>query len=196
MRIASIAAAVAMDSSDEELLSRMARGDVDAFGLFYDRHSSLLFGLAVKILCDHHEAEEVLQEALVLIFERAPTYDAALGKPLSWAVTVTRNKSIDRLRGLQRKRRLLNEVASKAEVQGSEAINNPLQKALEGESVGAIHNALAQLPVEQRRAIELAFLGGLTHSEIAERLGDPLGTVKARIRRGMLFLRDCLEGQL
>ena len=196
MGITSIAAAVAMDSSDEELLSRMARGDVDAFGLFYDRHSSLLFGLAVKILCDHHEAEEVLQEALVLIFERAPTYDAALGKPLSWAVTVTRNKSIDRLRGLQRKRRLLNEVASKAEVQGSEAINNPLQKALEGESVGAIHNALAQLPVEQRRAIELAFLGGLTHSEIAERLGDPLGTVKARIRRGMLFLRDCLEGQL
>ena len=196
MRIASIAAAVAMDSSDEELLSRMARGDVDAFGLFYDRHSSLLFGLAVKILCDHHEAEEVLQEALVLIFERAPTYDAAFGKPLSWAVTVTRNKSIDRLRGLQRKRRLLNEVASKAEVQCSEAINDPLQKALEGESVGAIHNALAQLPVEQRRAIELAFLGGLTHSEIAERLGDPLGTVKARIRRGMLFLRDCLEGQL
>ena len=196
MRIASIAAAVAMDSSDEELLSRMARGDVDAFGLFYDRHSSLLFGLAVKILCDHHEAEEVLQEALVLIFERAPTYDAALGKPLSWAVTVTRNKSIDRLRGLQRKRRLLNEVASKAEVQCSEAINDPLQKALEGESVGAIHNALAQLPVEQRRAIELAFLGGLTHSEIAERLGDPLGTVKARIRRGMLFLRDCLEGHL
>lgn len=196
MGITSIAAAVAMDSSDEELLSRMARGDVDAFGLFYDRHSSLLFGLAVKILCDHHEAEEVLQEALVLIFERAPTYDAALGKPLSWAVTVTRNKSIDRLRGLQRKRRLLNEVASKAEVQCSEAINDPLQKALEGESVGAIHNALAQLPVEQRRAIELAFLGGLTHSEIAERLGDPLGTVKARIRRGMLFLRDCLEGQL
>ena len=196
MRIASIAAAVAMDSSDEELLSRMARGDVDAFGLFYDRHSSLLFGLAVKILCDHHEAEEVLQEALVLIFERAPTYDAALGKPLSWAVTVTRNKSIDRLRGLQRKRRLLNEVASKAEVQCSEAINDPVQKALEGESVGAIHNALAQLPVEQRRAIELAFLGGLTHSEIAERLGDPLGTVKARIKRGMLFLRDCLEGQL
>ena len=196
MGITSIAAAVAMDSSDEELLSRMARGDVDAFGLFYDRHSSLLFGLAVKILCDHHEAEEVLQEALVLIFERAPTYDAALGKPLSWAVTVTRNKSIDRLRGLQRKRRLLNEVASKAEVQCSEAINDPVQKALEGESVGAIHNALAQLPVEQRRAIELAFLGGLTHSEIAERLGDPLGTVKARIRRGMLFLRDCLEGQL
>ncbi len=191
-----MAAPVAMDSSDEELLSRIARGDVDAFGAFYDRHSSLLFGLAVKILCDHHEAEEVLQEALVLIFERALTYDSTLGKPLSWAVTLTRNKAIDRLRSLQRKRRLLNEVASKGEVQCGEAINDPLQKALEGESVGTIHNALAQLPVEQRRAIELAFLGGLTHSEIAERLGDPLGTVKARIRRGMLFLRDCLEGQL
>lgn len=184
------------EASDADVLSRVAQGDLDAFGQFYDRHSSLLFSLALKILHDHHEAEEALQEAMALIWVRASAYDAALGKPLSWAVTITRNKAIDRLRSAQRKTRLLVDAAHELESGHSSASILPESRVIGGESSTLVRGALVALPPEQRQAIELAFLAGLTQSEIAAQLGEPLGTIKARIRRGMMTLRDALEDKL
>lgn len=185
-----------LPDSDVEILGRVARGDLDAFGQFYDRHSSLLFSLALKILRDHHEAEETLQEAMTLIWERASGYNAALGKPVGWAVTITRNKAIDRLRSTQRKHRFISEAAPEFETQMLCADRSTERQAIAGETATMMRHALGTLPTEQRRAIEMAFLGGLTHLEIAAQLGEPIGTIKARIRRGMVTLRDALEDKL
>ena len=187
--------APALESSaapaDADLLRRVAGGDVDAFGSFYDRHAPLLFALSLKILRDPHEAEDALQEAMVLLWERAPAYDPTLGKPLSWAVALTRNKAIDRLRSVQRKHRLVVESVEAGEMDPpAEAASPP--SATQDDAFALMRRELARLPAEQRQAIELAFYSGLTHSEIAEQLGQPLGTIKARIRRGMITLRDAL----
>lgn len=177
------------------LFGRIRAGDTATFAEFYDRHVGLLFGVAYRILGDTHEAEDVLQEAAVLIWERAPLYDASLGKPLSWAVTLTRNKAIDRLRSGHRKSRLHEQAANEAGF-GEDTEPAAPQETMTSETSAFVRNALGSLPAEQRRAIELAFFGGLTQIEIAEQLAVPLGTIKARIRRGMLALRDILEGRL
>ena len=115
---------------------------------------------------------------------------------LSWAVTITRNKAIDRLRSTQRKTRLLQDAAHELESSHSSASILPESRVIGGESSTLVRGALVALPREQRQAIELAFLAGLTQSEIAAQLGEPLGTIKARIRRGMMTLSDALEDKL
>lgn len=186
-----------LSASDLEILQRISAGDLEAFGAFYDRHSALLFGLLVKILRDYHDAEEVLQEAMAQIWERASSYDESLGKPLSWAIALARNKAIDRLRSSQRKAKWVQEAAPEVEHQMVNAGDvSADQKAAFTDSSEAMRRALQSLPTDQRTAIEMAFLRGLTHAEIAEELKEPLGTIKARIRRGMMTLRECLEGQL
>ena len=181
--------------ADVEILARVRGGDMAAFAEFYDRHATLLFSVALRILGDAHEAEDILQEAAVALWERAPLYDPACGKPLSWAVALTRNKAIDRLRATRRKAALHDAAAGEA---GFGADTEPAapQATMTSETAGFVRTALGTLPAEQRRAIELAFFGGLTQAEIAAQLGLPLGTVKARIRRGMLALRDVLEDKL
>jgi RNA polymerase sigma-70 factor (ECF subfamily) len=182
-------------TTDESLMGEIALGDVDSFTEFYDRHSGLLFSVAVHILRDEREAEDVLQEAMVALWERAARYDASLGKPVSWVVTMTRNRAIDRLRGLKRRPQ-----ATAVELEEPDAVSDEADSAtarmMSHESALSLRKALGQLPEDQRRAIELAFFGGLTHVEIAESTATPLGTVKARIRRGMLQLRDGLDGLL
>jgi RNA polymerase sigma-70 factor (ECF subfamily) len=133
---------------------------------------------------------------MTLIWERAFEYDAALGKPLSWAIAITRNKAIDRLRSAQRKHRLVLEAASEFMAQEGAGGMSTERPAIAGEDASALRHALVSLPPGQRQAIELAFFAGLTQSEIAAQLGEPLGTIKARIRRGMMTLRDALEGKL
>jgi RNA polymerase sigma-70 factor, ECF subfamily len=183
------------DMTDESLMGEIARGHVDSFTEFYDRHSGPLFSVAFHILRDEREAEDVLQEAMVALWERAARYDSSLGKPVSWAVTMTRNRAIDRLRGLKRRPQ-----ATAVELEEPDAVSDEADSAtarmMSRESAQSLRRALGQLPEDQRRAIELAFFGGLTHVEIAEATATPLGTVKARIRRGMLQLRDGLEGLL
>lgn len=181
------------DQTDEVLLARVALGDAEAFAAFYDRHESLLYSVALRILRVESEAEDVLQEAAVLIWERAPLYRADGGRPISWAITVLRNKAIDRLRSTQRRGELLERAA-----EHMAALESPVAGVSDGagESAVLIRKCLTALPLEQQEAIELAFFGGFSQSEIAERLREPLGTVKARIRRGMLAMRDALEGAL
>lgn len=181
--------------SDEALFSRVTRGDTAAFAAFYDRHETLLFALALRLLRDPAEAEDVLQEAAVVLWERAPLYDASQGKPVSWAITVLRHKAIDRLRALRRRHDLLDRAGAEWSV--AEGWGEAGKTAWgERDSGEIVRRTLGQLPGEQRQAIELAFFGGLSQSEVAERLQQPLGTIKARIRRGMLALRDALEGAL
>lgn len=176
-----------------EWLRLVAEGDESAFARLYDHFSRPLFSLAMCILRDLTAAEEVLQEVFVHIWERAHLFDPRCGKPLTWAVVLTRNKAIDRLRSQQRRQRL---ALALEEWGGTNLPHDPppaLHQLATRESIDVMRLALTELPVEQRQAIELAFLGGCTQTEIAAQLGLPLGTVKARIRRGMLELRARME---
>jgi RNA polymerase sigma-70 factor (ECF subfamily) len=179
---------------DVELLRQIGRGDQAAFAQFYDLYSSLLFSFAVKVLNDPKEAEDVVQDSFLQIWEKAATFDPALGKPSSWAITLTRNKAIDRIRASQRRQRLAEEAA--AEDPAATEISTANESVHGREKAAIIRSAIAELPLDQRSAIEMAFFAGLTQNEISDNLREPLGTIKARIRRGMLKLRDKLEGCL
>jgi RNA polymerase sigma-70 factor (ECF subfamily) len=183
------------EASDESLFSRIAAGDAEAFAAFYDRHESLFYGLALKILWDETEAEDVLQEAGVLIWERVPRYNAELGRPLSWAIAVVRNKALDRLRANRRRAESMERAGSEFRVMERDSVPDS-PGTVDGESLELARRCLERLPLEQREALELAYFGGLTQTEIAERLDQPLGTIKARIRRGLLAMRDALDGTL
>jgi RNA polymerase sigma-70 factor (ECF subfamily) len=178
---------------DIELLRRIGNGDCTAFASFYDQYSGLLFSIAVKVLNDTKEAEDVLQEVFMQIWNKADAYNPLLGKPASWAVTLTRNKAIDRIRASQRRSKLMEQATVEANV--SPDLSPSANEKLHGkENAEMIRSVVAALPPDQRRAIELAFFTGLTQDEIAKNLQEPLGTIKARIRRGMLKLREKLEG--
>ena len=173
-------------------MRQIADGNRAAFAQFYDRHSTLMFSVACKILSDTSEAEDVLQEVFVQIWEKAKSFDPKLGKASSWAAILVRNKAIDRLRASQRRTRLAEDAEAEFVLpDSSESANDA---AYGHEKAKLIQSAIGSLPEEQRRAIELAYFSGLTQNEISEKLGEPLGTIKARIRRGLLKLRDQLEG--
>jgi RNA polymerase sigma-70 factor (ECF subfamily) len=182
-----------VEESQAQLLYRIAAQDRDALAEFYDQTAAPLFSLSVRILGDTAEAEEVIQDVFVQIWEKAATFDATLGAPFHWALSLARHRSIDRLRARQRRARLLDDLQEF--VADPPPSQEPAggQPALTGEEAAGVRKALSSLPADQRRAIELAFFRGSTHQEIAEELGEPLGTIKARIRRGMLKLRDLLQ---
>jgi len=180
---------------DAELVRQMQAGDEQAFAIFYDRFAPGLFSMIYAILHDHKESEDVLQEAFVQMWKRSATYDATRSSLFTWAVMISRHKAIDRLRSRQRQTRLVEAVAGETDESATSApaerADNALARSDDRERVRA---AMAKLGDGQREAIELAFFAGLTQSQISEKLGTPLGTVKARIRRGLLALREVLEG--
>ena len=133
---------------DTELLQRMANGDTLAFAEFYDRYSTLLFSIAIRVLGDVHEAEEVLQDSARLVWEHAPIYNSAMGKPLSWAVVITRNKAIDRLRVLQRKSEAIAKITEEAVADFSTHSRGTSTEAISNETGALLRNALASLPAE------------------------------------------------
>jgi RNA polymerase sigma-70 factor (ECF subfamily) len=173
---------------DSVLLERIAARDAAAVGELYDRHSRLLYGLILRILADRGEAEEILQEVFVLVWNRAATYNPGLGPPAAWLVGIARNRAIDRLRANSARRRAFESV--RVDVESNES---PETNASLGEEQRAIRQALDAIPPEQRDLIEEAFFLGFTHSELAERHNLPLGTVKTRIRTGLLALREHLS---
>jgi len=181
-----------VDEIQAELLRRMASGDSAAVAEFYDQTAAPLFSIAMRILGDIAEAEEVIQEVFVQIWEKAGSFDPMLGSAFHGSLSITRHRSIDRLRSRQRRARLHEEFEKEGAASVSET--NLEAKAFDSEEGKMIRAALKALPDEQREPIELAFFGGKTHVEIAETLKQPLGTIKARIRRGMLKLRDSLRG--
>ena len=187
------ASGVEIQSSDSirvdiALLERIVTRDAGAVGQLYDRHSRLLYGLILRILRDRSEAEEVLQEVFVLVWNRGATYSPALGPPAAWLVGIARNRAIDRLRANAVRRRTMETVRFDVAPQEDPETNTAL-----GEQQRAIGRALSALPREQRDLIEDAYFLGFTHSELAERHNLPLGTVKTRIRTGLLSLRDQLS---
>ena len=178
------------------LLRRVAQGERRAFEELYDRFSGVLFSTAYRVLNNREAAEDVLQDVFIQIWEKASLYDPTRGKPMTWAVTLTRNKAIDRLRSTQRRNRLQDDVEREAETFEQFDDRSSFDAVASGETSKLVREAIRKLSKDQREAIELAFFSSLTQTEIAERLGEPLGTVKARIRRGMMKLRDVLSPEL
>jgi RNA polymerase sigma-70 factor (ECF subfamily) len=186
-----LAPAPTADPSDRELLAEMARGDRAAFGALYDRYAPLALGLATRVVGDRGTAEEVVQDAFISAWRRAGTYQPSRGEPRAWLLSIVHHRAIDRVRGAVGRSRLerIDDSPSAEPVDPSDVWGETLASLTRQQ----IATALRQLPADQREAIELAFFAGLTHLEIAERLGLPLGTVKGRVRLGLRRLRVLLE---
>jgi RNA polymerase sigma-70 factor (ECF subfamily) len=176
--------------ADQSAVVRMAAGDQAALAEFYDRHGRAVYSLAFRILRDQRDAEEVVQDVFAQAWRESARYNTRRGSVMAWLMTLTRSRAVDRLRG--RRSRPENALAAdpRAEITDAAALaDEQLAWSVRADRVRA---ALDALPVLQRVAIELAFYEGLTHAEIAARLEEPLGTVKTRIRQGLLKLRERL----
>jgi RNA polymerase sigma-70 factor, ECF subfamily len=181
----------AQDVHDIELLKAIAVKDETALAMLYDRYRLILFGLLMRILNNREEAEDVLQELFLQVWRKAADFDQNRGRPFTWLITLARSRGIDRLRTLSARER----VAEAGAREVAEEISDAASDAFKSEQRGLVTDALAQLPDEQKRPIMLAYFDGLTQSEIATRLGAPLGTVKTRMRTGLMKLRELLAGK-
>jgi len=177
-----------------ELLRGIAGGDRRSFEEFYDRFSGVMFSTAYRVLNNEEAAEDVLQDVFVFIWDNAPLYNPARGKPMTWVLTLTRHKAIDRLRAIQRQSRLRQEFQHESETFEQFNTGSSLDEIASAETGRLVRDVIRTLPKDQREVIELAFFQSLTHTEISQRLKTPLGTVKARIRRGMISLREKIGG--
>jgi RNA polymerase sigma-70 factor, ECF subfamily len=176
--------------SDQELAAQLQRGDAQAVAALFDRYGRLAYGLAYRMLNDAGAAEDVVQESFLVIWRNAPSFDEARGSLRTWLLAVVRHKAVDRLR------------RSRSRPQSSlEAIDQPMVGPDVWEMVSTnltrdqVQQAFASLPDAQRQTIELAYLGGFTQNEIAERMKVPLGTVKGRMRIGLEKMRSFLQGR-
>ncbi|OGO42482.1 MAG: hypothetical protein A2Z04_05425 [Chloroflexi bacterium RBG_16_57_9] len=176
--------------TDEALVSLVARGDRDALAALYDRYSSLVFSLVVRVLGEGMSAEEVTQDAFMSVWRGAASFEPERGTFSGWLVAIARNRAIDELR--RGRGRPLTDAEPLTAANGH---SNKVYGSLEDASLRGliVRNALAALPVSQRQAVELAFFHGMTHQEIAHYLGEPLGTVKTRIRLGLQRLKAVLQ---
>ena len=180
-----------MATSGADLIKGMAAGDRDAFAQFYDRHAPLVFPLILKIVRERAEAADVLQEVFWEAWQGAAGYDPERGSPEAWMVTRARSRAIDRIRALRRRSETF--VAPADEALTAAAGDPARDAAVRAEERGILRSALDRLPEAQREVIELAYYGGLTQTEIAARLKQPLGTVKTRIRLGLERLREVVQ---
>jgi RNA polymerase sigma-70 factor (ECF subfamily) len=175
-------------STGSDLITRMGGGDRDAFSAFYEKYAPLAYGLILRIVRDAQDAAEVLQEVFWEAWQAAGSYDASRGSPEAWIFTRARSRAIDRVRSVRRRGETF--VAPLDEgVAGPAVTGDPVDRVADRSTV---MGALALLPEAQRQVIELAYYGGLTQTEIAERLAQPLGTVKTRMRTGLERLREAL----
>ena len=172
-------------AADSELMARVCAGDELALAGVYDRYSGVVYAVALRVLADTGAAEDVLQEVFMQLWRNPASFDGRRGNLGAWLAVITRNRAIDALR----KRRFETDI---------DDIVIPVECELEEETArnrmaATAREKMAAMPTAQRTALEMAFFEGLTHAEIAAKTGEPLGTIKTRIRTGLLALRQCLQ---
>lgn len=173
-----------------ELIGRMSEGDQAALADFYDQSNRLVFGMVMRIVNDRSAAEEITLDAYHQIWRQAQNFDSERGRPSSWLITIARNRAIDRLRSTKWARQGQTPIEDVTPFLATEG--TPEESACTNEQQKLVRSALAQLKPDQRELIEIAFFAGLTHQEISDKLNLPLGTIKTRIRAGMMKLRELL----
>lgn len=181
--------------SSAELVHRIAGGDQRALGALYDRQVTLVHSLAVRLLSDADDAEDVVEETFWQVWRQASRYDASRGSVPAWLCSIARSRALDLLRSAKRRPERSSSLADDDDHDIAVASPNvsPLGGVEQSEQRALVRSALDELPAEQRESIELAYFGGLSQSEIAERTGQPLGTIKTRIRLAMAKLRTRLS---
>lgn len=182
--------APAPDLALSEAFARVQRGDQRAFAIVYDELAPKIFGTVKRVLRDPAMSEEVTQEVFVEIWQQAGRFDSDRASVATWALTMARRRAVDRVRREQSQRNRAEALAG----QRDDISTEPGQQVVDGLEAGALRDALAQLPDDQRDVLVLSFLEGMAHGDIADRLQLPLGTVKGRVRGGLKKLRAGLEG--
>ncbi|MFN8540306.1 MAG: sigma-70 family RNA polymerase sigma factor [Thermomicrobiales bacterium] len=182
---------------DEALIARLAAGDTAALSLLYDRYAGAVFSLVARIIGDRQVAEDLLQEVFVRVWQRAGTYQGARGKPLTWVLGIAHNLAIDEVRRRRRRPLEADERDEEGQLSALQTLSSddpgPAELAWEQVRREQIVAALEQLPDAQRILIELAYFEGYTQSQLATRLGEPLGTIKTRMRLAVQKLRELLR---
>lgn len=178
---------------DGELIRRIKSGDKLAYADFYDRCSRPLYSVALRILNDRSEAEEILESVFRTLWEKAGSFDETRGSALNWVIMLTRHRAIDRLLTRPHPVTPLSELP-RSNLPGADSPAKPdsADDSFLHEKISAARQALAALPADQLQTLELAYFGGLNQPEIASQSGEPIGTVRSRIRHGLLKLRDVL----
>ncbi|GAB4322244.1 MAG: sigma-70 family RNA polymerase sigma factor [Dehalococcoidia bacterium] len=188
--------------SDAALMGLVTARDADAFAAIYERYVDIVYSTALRVLGEEHMAEDVAQDVFVRLWRRPEAFVAERGRFLSWILSVARNRAVDELRSQARRRRRETHAISTAgdeystDVPCESDATNPLAAAELFDAQVRVRSALCEIPLEQRRALELAYFRGLTQEEIATVLREPLGTIKTRIRLGMQKLRRALEDEV
>jgi RNA polymerase sigma-70 factor, ECF subfamily len=184
------------DVDDQEDLRRLAAGDGDAAARLYDRHARAVYSLALRIVNDEGDAEDVVQEVFAQAWRQAARYDASRGAVVAWLLMMARSRAIDKLRSARARPDSRGVDDPRAIDEMPAVVRDAPSRIIDAENARLAQRALAELPLLQRLVIELAYYEGLTQREIADRLEQPLGTVKSRLRLGLLKLRDALvEGR-
>ncbi|NEN04345.1 sigma-70 family RNA polymerase sigma factor [Diaminobutyricibacter tongyongensis] len=171
----------------DNLLSRSATGDQASFGELYDLLSPRVFGLIKRLVVDQAQSEEVTQEVFLEVWQSAPRFDPNKGRAIGWIMTIAHRRAVDRIRAAQASRDRDTRIGIRDLPQDFDQVAEAVEVRIEH---GRVVGAMSRLSEAQREAVSLAYYGGLTQSEIADRLGVPLGTVKTRLRDGMIRLRD------
>lgn len=195
-RMDPIAPRAASGAEDRRLMERIVERDGSALALLYDRHAAAVFGLCLRILHDRAEAEDALEETFWELWRRAERYDAGRSSPHAYLLLMARSRALDRLRAGKRRRTTTQHVAvwTAALAVASPDSETPFSQAATAECRVQVLGALDQLEPAERQVLELAFFDDFSHRQIAEHLGEPLGTVKSRVRRALLRLRSLLRG--
>ncbi len=184
-------------ATDAELLKRLALGEERALGELYDRHGATAYSLARAIVREAADAEEVVAEAFAQVWRTAASFDSGRGSVVAWVTTIVRTRALDLIRAQRRRARVLDDAVLTADdeaIAGAPAGGDTPDRDVErAEARELVRRSLADLPAPQRRVLELAYFGGMSQSEIAEFLTEPLGTVKTRMRAGLEKLRTALR---
>jgi RNA polymerase sigma-70 factor (ECF subfamily) len=175
--------------TDAELIHSIAQRDEAALAALHSRYSAILLGLIIRILNNRAEAEDVLQEVFLQVWQQSADFDQERGRAFTWLATRAHSRAIDRLRSLKSRDRVAQEASIETPVRTQSAFGH-VWNAEQGQE---IRRALAELPAKQRHVLLLAYFEGLSQSEIASRLGEPIGTVKGRSRQGLMRLRQLIS---